>query len=128
MEANGSVILVSFGVKEGAQKWLEETKSSFRMVIDIERHLYTAFGLQRSVFKVWGVGSMVYYAEKMSQGVPLPKPYENIHDDHIQMGGDFIVDKNGIVRLIYSSKTSSDRPEIQTLITGLRNCGDKEKD
>ena len=28
---------------------------------------------------------MLFYAEKMSQGVPLPKPNENIHDDPQQV-------------------------------------------
>ena len=65
---------------------------------------------------------MVYYAEKMAQGIPLPKPYENIHDDHIQMGGDFIIDKNGVVQFIYCSKTSSDRPPLQVLFDGVQNC------
>lgn len=113
---------MSFGVREGALKWLEETKFSFPMLLDIDRHLYAAFGLQRSVLKVWGIGSMIYYAEKMAEGIPLPKPYENIHDDHIQMGGDFVVDQHGNIRMIYCSKTSSDRPPVQTVIDALQEC------
>jgi hypothetical protein len=65
--------------------------------------------------------------EVMQNVSTIQEPSGFLHLQIIQMGGDFIVDKNGIVRLIYSSKTSSDRPEIQTLITGLQNCGDKEK-
>ena len=36
-------------------------------------------------FQVWGVNSLVFYAEAMVAGRPLPKPYENIHDDPNQV-------------------------------------------
>ena len=36
-------------------------------------------------FQVWGVNSLVYYAEEMAAGRPLPKPYENVHDDPQQV-------------------------------------------
>lgn len=121
-DLNGSVVLISFGLEEGARKWLEDTKATFPMLLDIERNVYASFGLPRSVFKVWGVGSMIYYAEKLAQGVSLPKPYENIHDDANQMGGDFIVDKNGILRFTYCSAHSADRPDVQKVIDELRKC------
>ena len=43
------------------------------------------------------MNSLVYYAEEMAAGRPLPKPYENVHDDpqqvmqiyHISMGVSF---------------------------------------
>jgi len=34
---------------------------------------------------VWGVTPLVYYAEAMAIGKPLPKPYENVHDDTEQV-------------------------------------------
>lgn len=92
------------------------------MLLDTERRIYLAFGLPRSVAKVWGVGSMVYYAEKITQGIPLPKPYENIHDDAIQMGGDFVINKNGDVTFMYCSQTSSDRPLISAVLEAIKGC------
>ena len=31
------------------------------------------------------MNSLVYYAEEMAAGRPLPKPYENVHDDPQQV-------------------------------------------
>ncbi|KAL3873170.1 hypothetical protein ACJMK2_036318 [Sinanodonta woodiana] len=117
---NGKVIIISFGLREGALKWMQETQCPFDMLLDAGRKVYHAFGLKRSVYKVWGVAAMVYYAEQMMEGKPLPKPYENIHDDTKQMGGDFILDKEGRAKFLYPSKTSSDRPDISVLLDVLK--------
>ena len=37
------------------------------------------------VLQVWGVTPLVYYAEAMAIGKPLPNPYENVHDDTEQV-------------------------------------------
>lgn len=90
------------------------------MVLDLDRKIYGAFGLQRSIFKVWCHASLTYYAEAMVAGQQLPKPYENVHDDTQQMGGDFILDQTGVVRFLYPSQTSSDRPSVTHLIAELQ--------
>ncbi|KAK3094020.1 hypothetical protein FSP39_023027 [Pinctada imbricata] len=118
----GSIMIVSFGVREGALRWLEDTKCQYPMLLDHKRQLYNLFGLKRSVYKTWSISCMIYYAEKMTQGVPLASPYENIHDDPQQMGGDFIMDKDGIMKYLYCSKLSSDRPAVADLIKQLEVC------
>lgn len=113
-------MVVSFGLQEGAQKWLEDTGCPFPMVLDADRKVYHAFGLQRSVLKVWGIQSMVYYAEAMYAGKPLPKPYENVHDDTQQMGGDFILGTDGKVRFLYPSQSNTDRPSVDLIVQELK--------
>jgi len=119
-------VVVSFGLKDGAQRWLEDTKCPFPMVLDTDRQIYHAFGLKRSVLKVWGVESLVYYAEAMHAGKPLPKPYENVHDDTQQMGGDFILDHQGMVKFLYPSKTNKDRPSVNLLLSELKKISSSE--
>ena len=36
-DANGRVIVMTFGVREGALKWLEDTKCPYPMLLDTER-------------------------------------------------------------------------------------------
>lgn len=120
MSADGKVVVISFGLQEGAERWLEDTGCPFTMLRDPERQIYHFFGLKRSVFKVWCVASLVYYAEAMVAGKPLPKPYENVHDDTIQMGGDFILSGEGAVTFLYPSKTNTDRPSVETIIAELK--------
>ena len=47
------MVIVSFGVPEGARRWLEDTKSPFPFWLDQGRTLYRACGLHRSLKKVW---------------------------------------------------------------------------
>lgn len=124
--ANGKVIVITFGLREGALCWLEDVKSPFPFLMDHHRKLYHFFGLKRSVLKVWGVSSLVFYAEAMVAGRSLPKPYENVHDDPQQMGGNFILDKHGNTRFLYPSKTSMDRPEVELLLQELQEIKDTE--
>lgn len=114
----GKVVLISFGVREGALRWLEETKCPFPMLLDSKRKIYAEFGLGRSVAKVWSVSAMIYYAEKMAQGEPLPGHYD--HDDTQQMGGDFVLDKEGKMTLVYCSQQSWDRPTIPVILNALK--------
>ena len=96
--------------------WKEDTKCEFPVFVDADRQLYKALGLARSVSKVWGISSLMYYAEQkvvMRKILPmLPK------DDVYQLGGDLIIDSAGKIALIYKSKTSTDRPSVKFLL----NC------
>lgn len=98
---------MSFGDQKGAQQWLVETSCPFPMLLDSQR-------------KVWGVEEMVYYAESMAKNIPLPKPSQYVNDDPQQMGGDFIIDKAGVVQYMYCSKKSMDRPSVQDIIDNLK--------
>ncbi|KAK7103752.1 hypothetical protein V1264_018589 [Littorina saxatilis] len=114
------IVIVSFGLYEGAVKWLKDTKCPFQMLIDSKRQMYQEFGLKRSAFKVWSVECMVYYGEQMRAGKKLPSPYENVHDDVNQMGGDFIVSDKGKLVLCYPSQASTDRPAVNSLLQVLK--------
>ena len=47
-----AVVLVSFGVSEGAALWLKETKTAFPMYLDQDRKIYKALNMPRSVAMV----------------------------------------------------------------------------
>ena len=112
-----SVIVVSFGVKEGAENWLKETQTSFKMILDEDRVLYRHFGMKRSIKSVFNSGVLRVYGERKAQNIELPKAMLGIEDDPLQMGGDFTVNvKNGKVIKLYVSKTPHDRPSIQQIM------------
>eukprot|EP00105_Crassostrea_gigas_P044785 XP_019928933.1 PREDICTED: uncharacterized protein LOC105343367 [Crassostrea gigas] len=119
-DSGGWAIVVSFGDQKGAQQWLVKTSCPFPMLLDSQRKVYTAFGLHRFVSKVWGVEEMVYYAESMAKNIPLPNPSQYVNDDPQQMGGDFIIDKDGVVQYMYCSKKSIDRPSVQDILDNLK--------
>ncbi|XP_020915345.1 uncharacterized protein LOC110252835 [Exaiptasia diaphana] len=117
--ANGHIVIVSFGNLSGAKKWLEQTQCPFPMFIDNNRQLYKSLGLKRSVSKVWNTSTLIYYAEEKKKGRPLIGIFEE--DDPTQMGGDFIVDSQGNMKLVYRSKVANDRPTVKELLQALES-------
>lgn len=113
------VIVISFGCREGALRWLQETGCPYSMLLDPNRKLYHAFGLGKSVEKVWNVDVLNYYAEQKVANRPLPKQFENIIDDPHQLGGDFVLDPNGIVIFFHPCQSSTDRPSLSELLSAL---------
>jgi peroxiredoxin len=39
------------------------------------------------------------------------------------MGGDFVIDKRGIIQLAYHSRDATDRPSVEQLLSVLRDIG-----
>lgn len=66
----------------------------------------------------------ISYARLLLKGYRL-KP---VMGDAYQLGADFVVDKEGVVRLAYYSKNPADRPSVETLLSVVRetqNMGKK---
>lgn len=91
------------------------------MLLDVDRKLYCAVGLGRSVAKVWNISTLIYYASQKAAGRTLPKQFENVEDDPHQMGGDFIIDRYGYMGLLHCSQTPTDRPSVDELIKTLQS-------
>lgn len=115
---NAQVIVVSFGNVDGAKKWIQDTKCEFKMFVDPKRQLYISLGLKRSVAKVWGISALVYYAEQKRAGRKLVAMFEE--DDPMQMGGDFVLDKQGNLALVHCSKVPTDRPSVEELLKCIK--------
>lgn len=113
---NGEVIAISFGTRYWANAWLQETAAPFSLLLDPERSAYQAYGLQSSVFRSWMPQNLWYYLRAVMQGREL---FGKRGDPH-QLGGDFIVDKQGVVRFAHPSRDPTDRPSVETLLAVLR--------
>ncbi|XP_043217155.1 uncharacterized protein LOC122379213 [Amphibalanus amphitrite] len=115
-----SVLVVSFGAREGALRWLADTGCEFPLLLDPERQLYRALGLARSIAKVWQHSTLQYYGGQKAAGRPLPAAYTGVEDDPHQMGGDFIVDGSDRLVLVHCSTSPPDRPTVPALLTAVR--------
>ena len=62
-------------------------------------------GTLHHIFKAWLAGK---------------KAHDSHGDDTSQLGGDFIVDRNGILRLVYPSHDPADRPPVDKLLNILK--------
>jgi peroxiredoxin len=111
------VVTVSFGADHWARAWLQETQSPFPFLVDPERVAYSAYGLESSVFSSWSPANLWYYAKAVLKGRETFGRRGNPH----QLGGDFIIDRQGIIRLAHPSRDPTDRPTMHRLLATLRN-------
>ncbi|GAB4495920.1 MAG: hypothetical protein OHK0010_33370 [Anaerolineales bacterium] len=116
-DLNTRVFIISFGTFPGIQQWMQEVCSSFTVLLDRERNVYNAYGLERSRLRSWHPRVVWIYIKRwFARG----EFYDSHGDDTSQLGGDFIVDRNGILRLVYPSHDPVDRPPVDELLKVLK--------
>jgi peroxiredoxin len=106
------VVIISFGIPALVQKWIKETQSSFQFLIDLDKKAYQVYGLESSLLRSWSPKIWLAYARLMAQG----RKWRGIQGDSGQLGGDFIVDQKGIIRMAYRSHDPADRPKIEEIL------------
>ena len=92
---------------------MKETCNSFDVLLDRDRTVYKAYGLERSFWRSHNLKTLWLYARKHLAGQEM---HSSHGDDTSQLGGDFIVDKNGLLRLVYPSHDPVDRPPVNDLL------------
>lgn len=111
------VLIISFGAEHWARAWVQETGSPYPLLLDPERATYQAYGLGSSFIRVWSPKVMWRYLTLLLQG----RKMQPVQGDPHQLGGDVIVDAEGVIRLIHRSKDPVDRPPMEKLLAVLRN-------
>jgi peroxiredoxin len=117
-QLNTRVFIVSFGTLPALQQWMKETCDSFDVLLDRDRAVYKAYGLERSYWRSRNLKTRWVYFKAWMAGV---KTHDSHGDDTSQLGGDFIVDKNGVLRLVYPSHDPTDRPHVEALLKVLKS-------
>ena len=110
------VLVVSFGTLPAVQRWLSETCGEFRVGIDRDRSVYTAYGLERSFWRSCSLRTRWFYFKAWLAGTPT---HTSQGEDLSQLGGDFIVDPTGRLRLVHPSREPVDRPSVAQLLEVL---------
>lgn len=116
-QLNTRIVIISFGTLPAVQAWLKETCATFEVLLDRDREVYKAYGLERSFWRSRNLKTLWKVASHKLAGRPT---YDSHGEDTTQLGGDFIVDRNGILRLAYRSHDPIDRPSAKYLIEYLR--------
>mmetsp|Transcript_29055 Transcript_29055/g.47010 ORF Transcript_29055/g.47010 Transcript_29055/m.47010 type:complete len:169 (+) Transcript_29055:170-676(+) len=112
-----------------AQRWDEEVGSPFVHLIDPKENgqagaAYQSWGFPKSFQGVWSPEALKFYCDERLQGRVLhPSQGQDVH----QMGGDVMVNHEGIIVLRHYSKTSQDRPSIDQLLTRARELAKPAK-
>lgn len=96
---------------------MKETCNSFDVLLDHDRAVYKAYGLERSRLRSYHPRVVWIYIKRWFQRGEF---FDSHGDDTSQLGGDFIVDSHGILRLVYPSHDPADRPSVEQLLKVLK--------
>ena len=107
------VAAVTFESESQAQVYARETGLTWPILIDRDRRLYRAYGMDRGGrWQVLGPAAWWAYVKLLVRGGRLHLPTDDIY----QLGGDVVINPAGVVRLHYISRTSVDRPAVKSLL------------
>ncbi|MFO0914644.1 MAG: peroxiredoxin-like family protein [Pirellulales bacterium] len=103
-----SVAVVTFERRDVAARYAQAVGLSWPMLIDADRHLYRAYGMPVAPWKRllgrWEIWKA--YLRLVGRGRRVQLPTDDVH----QLGGDIVIDPEGIVRLQHISVDPTDRP------------------
>ena len=116
-EAGGQVVVVGFSPVEKLRGLAEDTGIPFPVLHDPDYRAYQAFDLKKaSRLQLYGWRTLWAYATL----VPRRRRFTRTTVDPFQLGGDFVIDGEGIVRYAYRGREPADRPSVSRLVEELR--------
>lgn len=114
------VAVVTFEVGPLAESYVRETRLEWPLLVDESRQLYAAYGMHRGTWwEIFGPASIWIYAKLLLRGRKLRRP----HGDPSQLGGDVLIDPQGIVRLHHVGAGPADRPSVESLLHVIQASG-----
>lgn len=97
---------------------MRDTCSAFDVLLDRDRVVYKAYQLERSRLRSWSPRTILTVIGLLLSGRKwIPK---DEGADTSQLGGDFIIDAHGLIRLAYPSHDPADRPPVDDLLAILQ--------
>lgn len=117
--ADAGVLVVTMTRPEMLRLYLSGHPWTFPLVGDPERKAYQAIGLDRT--SVWGLLNprvILHYLSLMFRGwlIRMPKSGE----DTMQLGGDFVIDRERRLLFAHRTRSPADRPRIPRVLEALR--------
>lgn len=106
--------VVTFDAEFMAMAYVKSVEKSWPLLLDPEQQLYEAYGMDHGGWwAIYGLPSIWNYLKLIFRGRLPGKPGK----DWRQLGGDILIDPNGIVRLHYISTGPHDRPGVETILS-----------
>ncbi len=107
------VKVVAFDANFMALAYIQETNLPWPLLLDSEHELYTKYGMTRgSWWSLYGPASIWKYLKLIWGGQKPGRPGK----DWRQLGGDVLIDPQGIVRMHHSSTDPHDRPSVSSIL------------
>ncbi len=88
----------------------------FPLLADPKRQVYGQFGLGRGSFRqIWNPGTLTLYAKLLRRGRTPRRPAQ----DTRQLGGDFVIDRQGRLAAGFWPASPDDRPSVDALVAAV---------
>ncbi|PKB57291.1 MAG: hypothetical protein BZY73_03670 [SAR202 cluster bacterium Casp-Chloro-G3] len=114
--SGGEVLIISFESKARLAQLARQMRLPFPLLSDPERDVYRGYGLVKGSWtQVLGPKTAWTYLKLLLRG----RRYHFQRSDLRQLGGDFVIDREGVVRYEYRSAQPEDRPSIANLLEAL---------
>ena len=116
-ELDIQVVVVTFQSGPIVEAYAREPPLAWPILIDISLEMYQAYGMKRGHW--WGIfGPPAWwaYVKLLLRGRRLRMPSGDVS----QLGGDVIIDPDGIIRLHHVGAGPGDRPAIHALLDTVR--------
>jgi peroxiredoxin len=114
---DAEVVVVAFATADYVAAYQRERLAPLPVLVDQTRTAYRAYGLARGpVRKVWGPKIWWAYAKLMAKGRRFKRPTQ----DTLQLGGDFVVGRDGRLAYVFRSEDPDDRPTVDELLAAVR--------
>lgn len=117
IEAMGATVLaVSFEPRDRLFQLSRLLQLPFPLMSGQEMDVYRAYGLQRADLRhIFSLKTILTYVKLLAKG----RMYQFRRSDMRQLGGDFVVDPEGVIRYQYRGTAPNDRPSVAELIRAV---------
>ncbi len=103
-----------------ALAYVKSNAMTWPLLLDPARKLYGEYGMTRgSWWQIYGLPSIWNYLRLILKGRLPGRPGK----DWRQLGGNVLIDPAGLVRLHFISSGPHDRPDIESLLSLVRDSG-----
>jgi hypothetical protein len=117
--SGAAVVLITFTRPRNLHGFRRRLALAYPVLADETRAIYRAYGLQRGSWRrVWDLKSGRAYGRLLRRGRRLERP----SGDTLQLGGDFVVDRDGRLAFADRSTGPDDRPSVDDLVDAVRSC------
>ena len=116
-ELGAEVVAVSFEPLHRLKEQVEDMRLTFPILSDPGLETYRAYGVRRGSFRdVFNVGAGLQFLKLLFKGRLVLAG----HGDIMQLGGDFIINEEGLLKYSHPASRAQDQADVDVLLEELR--------
>jgi hypothetical protein len=116
---NCDVFLLGFESEPRSDAWVSRWGIKFSFLMDWDKRVYRAYALETSWWRSFHPRNLWFYFRRFLRGKGIPR----IGADPSQLGGDFLVRKDGTLQFAYYSAEPMDRLGVDQILDELKAMG-----